>query len=138
MQWREVQYNKDVSVRNQEGVIYQATVKNNIGGEETYIGLAGNFKKRHYKHKASMEKENPENSTTLSTHFLKELEADREPKKSWKIIESKIPSFNQVTSKCQLCIREKYHILLSPYSASLNSRQDLFSHCRHIRSLDSF
>ena len=119
---------------NQEGVIYQATVKNNKGKEKTYIWLASNFKKRHYKHKASMEAQNPENSTTLSTHFLKELDAGREPKISWIILQNNIPSFNPVTSKCQLCIREKYHILLSPYSTSLNSRQELFSHCRHIRS----
>ena len=67
-------------------MIYQVTEKNNKGAEETYIGLASNFKKRHYKHKASMEKENPENSTTLSTHFLKELlEAGRDPKISWKM-----------------------------------------------------
>ena len=119
---------------NQEGVVYKATVKNNTGGEETYTGLASNFKKRHYKHKASMEKMNPENSTTLSTHFWKEFEAGREPKITWKIIENNIPSYNPVTSKCQLCIREKYHIIFSPHAASLNSRQELFSHCRHIRS----
>ena len=81
-----------------------------------------------------MEAQNSENSTTLSTYFLKERDAGREPQISWRIIESNLPSFNPVTSKCQLCIREKYHILLSPYSASLNSRQELYSHCRHIRS----
>ena len=72
---------------NQVGVIYQATVKNNRGKSETYIGLASRFKTRHYKHKASMETHNPENSTTLSTYFWKEREAGRQPCISWKITE---------------------------------------------------
>ena len=119
---------------NQVGVIYQATVKNNRGKSETYIGLASRFKTRHYKHKASMETYNPENSTTLSTYFWKEREAGRQPCISWKIIEKNIPSYNPVTSKCQLCIREKFQIAFNPNSATLNSRQELFSHCRHIKN----
>ena len=31
---------------NQSGVVYQATVKNTIGQEKTYIGLASNFRSR--------------------------------------------------------------------------------------------
>ena len=54
---------------NQQGVIYQATVENKKGEKETYIGLAAKFKARFYKHRQSMEVQNPENSTTLSTHF---------------------------------------------------------------------
>ena len=119
---------------NQVGVIYQATINNNKGESETYIGLASKFKSRHYKHKSSMETYNPENSTTLSTHFWKELDAGRQPSISWKIIEKNIPSYNPVTSKCQLCIREKFHITFNPNAASLNSRNELFSHCRHLRS----
>ena len=42
--------------RNQERVVYQATVENANGEKETYVGLAENFKKRHYKHKSSMER----------------------------------------------------------------------------------
>ena len=77
-----------------------------------------------------METYNPENSTTLSTYFWKELEAGRQPCISWKIIENNIPSYNPVTSKCQLCIREKFHIAFNSNSATLNSRQELFLHCR--------
>merc|ERR1712030_67257 len=36
---------------NQDGTIYQATVKTNNGKLETYTGLAKNFKKRYGKHK---------------------------------------------------------------------------------------
>ena len=65
--------------RNQEGVVYQATVENANGEKETYVGLAENFKKRHYKHKSSMERKNPDNTTTLSAHFWAELESGRAP-----------------------------------------------------------
>ena len=118
---------------NQSGVIYQATVTNTRGQEKTYIGLASNFKSRFYKHKASMEDQTPENSTTLSTYFWNEVEAGRAPSVKWKILENNIPTYNPVTNKCQLCIREKYQIIFNPSSATLNSRQEVFSHCRHLR-----
>ena len=53
---------------NQDGVVYQATVTNNKGEWENHVGLAKNFKKRYRKHKDSLEKVNPNNSTTLSTY----------------------------------------------------------------------
>ena len=119
---------------NQEGVVYQAIVENNKGDIETYIGLAENFKKRHYKHKASMETKNPENSTTLSAHYWAEKESGRSPKVKWKILEKNLPTFNPVTGKCQLCIREKFYIVLRPQLGSLNQRQEIFSNCKHKES----
>ena len=86
---------------NQKGVVYQAIVENNKGDIETYIGLAENFKKRHYKHKASMETKNPENSTTLSAHYWAEKESGRSPKVKWKILEKKLtnlqPGYRKVS-----------------------------------------
>ena len=117
---------------NQEGVVYQASVKNMRGEEETYIGLAKNFKKRYYGHTKTF-KEKPEKSTTLSTHFWKEREKGGEPVVAWKILEKNIPTFNPVSGKCQLCLREKFNIVLNPHLGTLNSRQEIFSHCRHKR-----
>ena len=36
---------------NTDGVVYQANVRNNLGGQETYVGLAQNFKERLRKHR---------------------------------------------------------------------------------------
>ena len=36
---------------NTDGVVYQAKVKNSLGGQETYVGLAQNFKERFRKHR---------------------------------------------------------------------------------------
>ena len=119
---------------NQEGVIYQATIKNSKGDQETYVGLAEKFKQRHYKHRKSMEVKNPDNSTTLSTHYWTEFEAGRAPRVSWRILEKNIPPFNPVTGKCQLCIREKFYIIFKPNLATLNQRQEIFSNCRHKKS----
>ena len=116
---------------NQKGVVYQGTVENKLGQKESYIGLAVNFKKRFYKHRKSMEVQNPKNSTTLSTHFWNEVGAGMDPKVTWRIIENNIPAFNPITGKCQLCIREKFIIVLKPELATLNLRHEIFSSCRH-------
>ena len=78
-----------------------------------------------------MEVQTPENSTTLSTHFWKEVVAGTDPKVSWRIIEKNIPTFNPITGKCQLCTREKFNIVLRQELASLNLRQEFISSCRH-------
>ena len=117
---------------NQEGVVYQATVTNSRGDTENYVGLAKNFKKRYGKHKASMLKKTPENSTTLSSYFWDETEAGRNPKITWNILEANIPTFSSVTKICRLCLREKINIAFNPHLATLNSRNEIFGHCRHI------
>ena len=116
---------------NQQGVIYQATVENKNGEKQTYIGLASKFKSRFYKHRQSMEVQTSENSTTLSTHFWNQLGSGMDPKVTWKVIERNIPTFNPITEKCQLCIREKFNIVLRPEFATLNLRHEIFSSCRH-------
>ena len=118
----------------QDGVIYEAKVYSSNGNEETYVGLAKHFKKRWYKHKRSFEKPTPENSTTLSTYYLKEMNEGRNPIIEWTILEKNIPDYNPITKRCQLCIREKFNIIFKPELCSLNSRQELFAHCRHIKT----
>ena len=48
----------------------------------------------------------------------------------WDFIE-RAPSFNPITKKCRLCLKEKYHILYNSESSSLNKRQEIFNTCRH-------
>ena len=100
--------------------------------EESYVGLASDFKRRFYKHKESLQVKNPKGSTTLSTYFWKEKEDGGDPAVSWKILEANILTFNPVTKTCNLCLREKYNIVLNPHLASLNSGHDIFAHCKHM------
>ena len=120
---------------NQGGVVYQATVTSQHGGNiQTYVGLAKKFKSRYSQHKASIRKPSPKNSTTLSTYFLKEKNSGHEPEITWRFLETNIPTFNSVTGNCRLCLREKYNISFNPQLATLNSRSEIFSACRHKRS----
>ena len=117
---------------NQDGAIYQATVSSAGGREETYVGLAKNFKKRYPKHKKNILDESAPNGTSLSKYFWKETNLGRDPSITWKFLEKNVPVFNPITNKCRLCLREKYNIVLRPTEATLNSRQEIFAHCRHL------
>ena len=70
--------------------------------------------------------------TALSKHFWKEKHLGRDPSITWKFLERNVPVFNPITNKCRLCLREKYNIVLNQNLASLNSRNEIFGHCRHM------
>ena len=38
-----------------------------------------------------------------------------------------------MTKTCKLCVREQFYILRKPHLASLNHRQEIGTHCPHIR-----
>ena len=117
---------------NQKGVIYQAKVTSQGGkNTQTYVGLAKDFKARYSKHKTSLENPSPDNSTTLSTYFLKEEAAGNNPILSWKFLKTKIPAFNPVTGTCRLCLSEKFHILFKPECATLNS---ILRYLKHVET----
>ena len=78
-----------------------------------------------------MKIKNPENLSTLSTHYWKELEKGNKPKVTWTILEANISDFNPVRKECRLCLREKFNIAFKPQLATLNSRNSIFAHCRH-------
>ena len=50
----------------------------------------------------------------------------------WKIL-SKAKSYNVCNKRCNLCLEEKYFIILKPDLSSLNKRNELLSSCRHRR-----
>ena len=73
----------------------------------------------------------PRNSITLSTNFLKDQAAGKNLTISWEFLKTHIPTFNPVTGVCKLCIGEKFTIVFKPEIATLNSRNGIFSACRH-------
>ena len=113
-------------------LVYKATVtRTDTNHAETYTGLTGGtFKTRYNKHMSDFRNERYKDSTTLSTYIWK-LKREGVPyDTSWETL-SRAKVFNPVTRTCQLCIREKYLIMFNPESATLNSRNELFSTCRH-------
>ena len=101
---------------------------------ETYVGLAKNFKKRYLKHKKNVLDESAPGGTSLSNYFWKETNQGGDPKVTWKFLERNVPIFNPIANKCRLCLREKFNIVLRPSEATLNSRQEIFAHCRHLQA----
>ena len=63
----------------------------------------------------------------MSRYYWQEKSEGRNPKISWKYLETNVPTFNPVTGKCRLCLREKYNIVLKPNLATLNQRQEVFA-----------
>ena len=115
-------------------VIYQATVKDEDKAINTYTGLTRNtFKKRHTAHNFSFNNRG-KNSTTLSTHLWNLKDDNKNFEISWKIID-RAQEFNPVKRKCRLCIKEKYYIIFQPDGATLNTRSELFTTCRHRKRL---
>ena len=48
----------------------------------------------------------------------------------WKIL-STGKVFNPVTKKCKLCLKEKFLIMFSPKTATLNARMEMYNTCSH-------
>ena len=94
-------------------------------------GLTGNtFKERYYGHTSSFRHRDEEHSTTLSSHIWKLEDEGKQFRINWKIID-RGKKFNPSNRKCNLCLKEKFHIIFQPSGASLNKRSELFSTCRH-------
>ena len=49
---------------------------------------------------------------------------------SWWIID-RGRAFNPTTKSCNICDKEKYHIMFNPQTATLNSRREIFATCKH-------
>ena len=117
---------------NTDGVVYQAEVTTR-GHTETYVGLAANFKKRYYTHFKCLQEENSDRHTCLTRYYWKKINEGETPTVKWKYLERNVPIFNHITRKCRLCLREKFNIVLKSNLATLNSRHEIFTHCRHMQ-----
>ena len=113
-----------------KNIIYQATVTQEDKSEETYTGLCSTeFKKRLGVHKNSFKYED-KNQTSLSKFIWDLKRKNKKFEVTWKILDRGEP-FSPITNKCALCDKEKFYILFRPKSASINSRDEIFSSCRH-------
>ena len=114
------------------GIIYQATVsKSDNDRKEIYLGLCDTtFKARLANHTASLKHSQKRHSTTLSHYIWQLKEKNINYNISWKIVRN-CNGFSPSSNRCQLCLNEKYYILFHPDMATLNSRNELFSSCRH-------
>ena len=116
------------------GVIYQATItRQDTVKKETYIGLTeGPFKTRYNCHTSTFRNVKQRNATSLS-HFIWTLK-DKQIMYSikWRIM-ARSRGYSTSSKRCNLCLSEKYFIIMKPLMASLNNRNELASGCRHRR-----
>ena len=113
-----------------ESVIYRATLTEENGTINTYVGLTCNtFKTRWNAHNHSFNNSEA-NQTTLSSYIHEIKKKKIEYSLQWDLVSSAKP-FNPVSGICALCTREKFHIAFNPSWATLNLRSEMFSSCRH-------
>ena len=112
-------------------VVYGASVvREDNNTSETYTGLTSRrFKDRLYEHNSDINNESRE-GTGLSHHVWRLKNSNTPYTISWEIL-SKCPSFNPSNRTCRLCLQEKFHIMFHPEGATLNSRSEFYSTCRH-------
>ena len=109
-----------------ENVVYLAQVTNRKNSErKCYIGLTERtFKDRLYKHRNSLRHRSKANSTELKYIWnLKDKSLD-ETDVSWSILDIS-PPYKNGTRTCQLCLREKYHIIFLEEGNLLNKRSEI-------------
>ena len=111
-------------------VIYKATVKS---GNETklYIGSAETeIKLRLANHRHSFNESKLRNATRLSSYIHNLKDNNRLYDIKWDIVDKSTP-YICGSKRCNLCLTEKYRILHSDPSTTLNARNEIVSKCRH-------
>ena len=117
-----------------KGVVYGAEVTNITTGEkETYTGLTeGTMRDRIAKHEGNC-RHRHQPGTRLSSHVWQLKDQGFPYNITWQIL-SRASGYNPTNGMCRLCLKEKFLIMFSPTTASLNKRSEIFSSCRHRQS----
>ena len=106
-------------------VVYEGAVTRlDTGKKDFYTGLSEpSWKLRWNNHKANFKTDSKANrtATCLSKHIWKLQDKSIKYSISFKQL-AIVPSFNQVTNICRLCLTEMYFIMLKPEGATINSR----------------
>ena len=114
-----------------DSLIYRADITDENSNTTSYTGLTSNtFKTRYYGHRQSFIKRELQNATTLSSHIWDLKDKNINYNIKWRAVD-RASSFNPITKKCRLCVKEKYYIIFQPEGAKLNNRSELYSTCRH-------
>ena len=111
-------------------IVYQATIEAENQETQNYIGQTStDFKHRLATHTFSFNNEEI-NQTALSQYIWQLKHMGKTPKISWKIVD-RGRKFSPVNGVCNLCICEAYYINFHPEMAKLNTKNEIFSSCRH-------
>ena len=106
---------------NQDGAIYEATVKTNDSRVDSYVVLAKKIQKE-----ISQTQVNFSKQERRWTNYTVKVCLGLNPRVTWKYLETNVPDFNPVTGTCKLCTREQFQILLNPAVATVNKKTKYF------------
>ena len=113
-----------------QNLVYKAKIINTPQNYFYYGSSAGKFISRYHVHKGSFNHRNSQNKTTLSTKVWELRDAGHQPEVKFSLVKT-APSADTCASQCQLCLCEKKHILYENNPLMLNSRDEIFTRCRH-------
>lgn len=112
-------------------MIYKATVSSDHE-ERFYIGATEtSFKKRYNNHKQSLENRAKMNQTSLSKYVWELKDKNINHTIKWETVKRSSP-YRCGTRFCELCLCEKYYILISDPVLCLNKNSELMQKCRHM------
>ena len=113
----------------QANVVYQASVTTETTNE-SYVGLATNFKDRYRNHMTSFRYANRRNETELSKLIWTLKDARKPFRVQWKVLATCKP-YDNMSKKCNLCLKEIFFIICRNDLCTLNKRNELASSCPH-------
>ena len=113
-------------------VVYEASITETVSGKtETYTGLTSRtFKQRYNEHCSDTRNPAGRHKSKFSLHIwdLKDRGVSHEIE--WKL-KDRAPTYNPVTKKCKLCLKEIFFIMYRKDGSTLNKRSEVFNTCRH-------
>ena len=121
----------------EKDIVYHAEITDKDDNVEHYTGMtAQKFKQRYRQHRNLFMNTKAANETELSKHIWKLKETDpgfnHEVGVKWSVLD-RGQVYNTTSKKCNVCLKEKFHILFHPQTATLNKRHELWTPCPHKR-----
>ena len=111
-------------------VVYRATVQYD-NKTSHYIGMTENsFKTRYIQHKSSLRHSKNRSQTELSSLVWSLKDSSTPYQLTWHIIDNAQP-YQPGKRSCNLCLAEKYHILIGKHL--VNKKTELLNKCPHRR-----
>ena len=102
---------------------------------ESYIGLTSDqFKVRYRNHTKSFRNIAYRNETCLSNYVWKLKDEGIQHNVTWKILD-RGRTFSPSTQRCNLCLKEKYYLIMKEEMCKINSKNEFGNKCRHMRQL---
>ena len=117
---------------NAESIVYKADLEDKGNVSHTYIGMtAEKFRLRYAKHTQSFRNTKYANETKLSKKVWEQMDSGHPCPVVGFSIYKHSRAYRAGNRVCQLCMDEKLSILLFNGPNLLNSRNEIFSGCRH-------